>query len=408
MRLAGRQASGVQDDFEHDADPIYLDHNATTPVDPRVLEAMLPYFTRIFGNAASHTHAYGWRAEAGVDDARSVVASLLDVSPTEVVFTSGATEANNLALTGVMNARREPGHLITVATEHKAVLDTAAALQRAGHAVTILPVDPEGRVSPGAVLAALRSDTRLVSVMHGNNEIGTVQPIAALAALCHERGILLHTDAAQTVGKLPMTAPSLGADLISFSGHKLYGPKGIGALIVRSESRHLISAIQHGGGHEWGLRSGTLPVPLVVGLAAALRVAEQDLEDEGARLARLRDQLWAGIAGLPEVYLNGPLPGPERLPHNLNVSVGYVEPDAMLMAMPDLAVSTGSACTSDSQEPSYVLSAIGRQGMLAKAAVRFGLGRMTTDAHVTTAIASFRSAVERLRSMSPLWADRRV
>lgn len=397
----------MHDDNDPDADPIYLDHHATTPVDPRVLEVMLPYFTRVFGNAASHTHAFGWRAEAAVDEAREVLATLLDVAPSDVVFTSGATEANNLALTGVMTALREPGHLVTVVTEHKAVLDTAAALERDGHAVTVLPVDGEGRVSPEAVLAALRPDTRLVSIMHGNNEIGTVQPIAALAALCQERGVLLHTDAAQTVGKLRLTAASLGADLISFSGHKLYGPKGVGVLVVRPEIRHRIRAIQHGGGHEWGLRSGTLPVPLIVGIAEAVRLAVSDLSDEHERLSRLRDRLWAGIADLPEIYLNGPPPGPERLPHNLNVSVGYVEPDAMIMAMPELAVSTGSACTSDSQEPSYVLSAIGRRGMLAKAALRFGLGRGTTDAHIDTAIASVRAAVERLRAMSPLWADRR-
>jgi cysteine desulfurase len=386
--------------------PIYLDYHATTPLDARVLDAMLPYFMDHFGNSHSQTHSYGWQAEAAVDGARERIAELLGVEPSEIVFTSGATESNNLGLRGVMEASKERGrHLLTVATEHKAVLDTAAALQRDGYRTTCLPVDGFGRIAVANFASALAPDTVLASVMHANNEIGTIQPIAELAAACHERGALLHTDAAQSFGKIPCDVGALDADLLSLSGHKLYGPKGVGVLVVRRRVWHRIRALQHGGGHENGLRSGTLPVPLIVGLAEAMTLCAESREGEAARLGALRDRLWATVAGaLDELWPNGH--PTERLPHNLNISVGFVEPDALLMSMPELAVSSGSACTSSSDEPSFVLEAIGRPRALATAAVRFGLGRFTTEAHIDTAAEVMIRAVRRLRALSPLWTDR--
>ena len=384
-------------------DAIYLDYHATTPVDPRVMDVMLPFFTRVFGNPSSHTHAYGWEAEAAVEAARASLAESLDVDPSEIVFTSGATEADNLALRGVMEANRERGaHLLTVITEHKAVLDAATALERDGFGVTRLPVDGEGLISAEALSAALEPGTVLASVMHANNEIGVLQPIEDLAAACHERAVLFHCDAAQSIGKVPLTELA-GADFISLSGHKVYGPKGIGALVVRRRVAHRIRALQHGGGHEHGLRSGTLPVPLIVGFAEAVRLAVSEQKGELERLSALRDRLHRGLsAGIPGLIVNGSMA--RRLPNNLNVSISHVDPDALLMAMPDLAVSTGSACTSSSDEPSYVLKALGRSDALAASALRFGLGRFTTEAEIDRTIALCCAAVAHLRSLSPHWS----
>jgi cysteine desulfurase len=388
---------------------IYLDNNATTRVDPRVLDAMWPWFSERYGNASSRTHAYGWEAEEAVADARKTIADSIGASPKEIVFTSGATESNNLAIKGVMHRNRHRGqHIVTVATEHKAVLDAVHALEKDGFESTILPVDSNGLVDLERLDKAITDTTVLVTVMHANNEIGVIQPISKIASICQAKGALLHTDAAQSLGKIPVNVSELGVDLLSISGHKVYGPKGIGALYIRrakiGDSRPAIQlrAQIDGGGHERGYRSGTLPVPLCVGLATAISLGTTELEKESARLERLRERLWTGLSNqLDHLHLNGH--PKQRLPGNLNLSVGYVEGEALLMAMSDVAVSSGSACTSDSLEPSYVLRAIGRTERLSHSAVRFGIGRFNTQDEIDITIERMVAAVERLRSMSPLW-----
>jgi len=374
--------------------PIYLDHHATTPLDARVLEAMLPYFTADFGNAASLNHVYGWRAEAAVEDARERIAAVLGAEPREIVFTSGATESNNLALLGAAEAdggRRR--HLVSVVSEHPAVLDPCRYLAGRGWDLTLLEVDGAGLVEPAAVAEALRADTLLVSVMAANNEIGVLQPLAEIGRLCRERGVLFHSDAAQAAGRIPLRVDALEADLVSISGHKLYGPKGVGALFVRSRRpRARIAPRQLGGGHERGLRSGTLPVPLIVGLARALDLCVAEMESESQRLRGLRERLWQALSSaLPDLRLNG---DPERrLPGNLNVAFPGVDGDRLLLALRDVAVSSGSACSSASPEPSHVLRAIGLSDAMARASLRFGLGRGTTPAQIDRAARSVVAAV---------------
>ena len=385
-------------------EPIYLDHHATTPVDPRVLDAMAPYWSRDFGNAASRTHRYGWRAEAAVELARERIAAALGASdPREIVFTSGATESDNLALQGVLRAHEGEGDgLVTVATEHPAVLDTARALERRGVRVTVLPVDAEGRVDPDAVARALDARTVLVSVGAANGEVGTLQPLAELGRVCAERDVLFHSDAAQAVGKIPLDVEAEGIDLLTFSAHKLYGPKGVGALWVRRRRRSgrgrvRVEPLVFGGGHERGLRSGTLPVPLVVGFAAALELAVAEREAEAARLVRLRDRLFARLGeALPGVAWNGPA-AERRLPANLNVSFEGVAADALLAQLEDVALSTGSACSSARPEPSHVLAALGLPKERIRGALRVGLGRFTSEADVERAAERIVSEVRRLR-----------
>ncbi len=389
--------------------PVYMDHHATTPCDPRVVEAMVPYFTEHFGNAASRNHAFGWKAEEAVERAREQVAALIGASAKEIVFTSGATEADNLAIKGVveMYGEQGPGHLVASVVEHSAVLDTVRHLERKGAQVTWLPVDAQGRVDPLAVRDALRDDTRLVCVMAANNEIGTVQPIAEIGAVCRERGVFLLTDAAQAAGRVPFDVEAMHVDLAALSAHKLYGPKGVGALYVRRKRPRVRLSVQmHGGGHERGMRSGTLNVPGIVGFGAACEIARKERDDEARRVAGLRDRLWARLSeALPAIYLNGPpLDVPDaRLPNNLNVSFAYVEGESLLMGIPEVAVSSGSACTSASLEPSYVLKAIGVGDDLAHTSIRFGLGRFTTAAEVDFVAGRVIDTVRRLRAMSPLW-----
>lgn len=387
------------------ASSIYLDYSATTPVDARVVEAMLPWLTQNFGNPASTSHAWGWDARDAVELARGQVAGLIHADAREIVWTSGATEANNLALKGVAQACQKRGrHFVTVATEHKAVLDTCHALERQGFEVTILPVDEGGLVDPQRLREALRPDTVLASVMLVNNEIGVIQDVAALAAVCHERGVLFHTDAAQATGKLPIDVRALGVDLMSLSAHKTYGPKGIGALYVRREPRVPLAAQMHGGGHERGLRSGTLPTHQIVGMGAAYALAQSVLDEEVGRIGVLRDRLWDGLRDLPDIWLNGD--PHRRIAHNLNFSVAHVGGEALLMSMPQLAVSSGSACTSASLEPSHVLRALGRDDALAHSALRVTLGRYTTQAEVDCAVDVLRTQITRLRELSPLWEMR--
>jgi cysteine desulfurase len=383
--------------------PIYLDHNATTPVDPRVLEAMLPVFTEHFGNPASRTHAYGWAAARLVERSRERVAAALGARPDEVVFTSGATESNNLAIKGVAWSLAGRGrHLVTVATEHKAVLDPCRRLEAEGFEVTVLPVDRHGRVAPEQVAAALRRDTVLVSVMLANNETGTLQPLAAIAAVCRAASVPLHTDATQAVGKIVVDVGALGVDLLSLSGHKLYGPRGIGALIVRRQRPRLrLVPLLDGGGHEAGARSGTLNTPGIVGLARALEIAGAELADEGRRLATLRERLHGAIAGgLDGVHENGH--PSERLPNTLNLSFEGVDGNALLVGLSELAVSSGSACTSAEPKPSHVLAALGVPPALAAASLRFSLGRGNTEAEVDAAAAAVCRVVAGLRAGSPL------
>jgi cysteine desulfurase len=378
---------------------IYLDHHATTPVDPRVLEAMLPYFERDFGNAASRTHAWGWRAEAAVDVARERIAAALGArDPREIIFTSGATESNNLALLGVARAGRARGdHVVTTAIEHSSVLEPCEALEREGFSATRLPVDRDGRVDPGAVAAAITDRTLLVSVGWANGEIGTVQPIAAIAEACRARGVLLHSDAAQAVGKVPLDVAA-GVDLLSISAHKLYGPKGVGALWIRSgRPRVRIEPLLFGGGHENGLRPGTLPVPLIVGFGRAVEIAAAARASEAARLLALRERLLAGLCeALPGITVHGHLH--ERLPGNLNLAFAGIEADALLVALRDVALSTGSACSSAHPEPSHVLVALGLPEASVRASVRIGLGRGTTVAEVDAAAAAIVAAVRGLRA----------
>jgi cysteine desulfurase len=381
------------------AAPVYLDFHATTPVDGRVLEAMLPYFSDRFGNPASRQHAYGWEAQKAVDTARSQVAALIGASPSEIVFTSGASESNNLAIKGAVHARRTRGdHIITAGTEHKSVLDSCACLEREGCRVTRLRVDSEGFVDLDELRTAITSRTVLISIMAANNEIGVLQPLAAIGAIAQERGVLFHTDAAQAAGKIPINVASSGIDLLSLTGHKYYGPKGAGALYVRRARPRLELTCQiDGGGHENGMRSGTLNVPGLVGLGRAAEICREEMPRESARLSALRDRLFTGLRELDGVRLNGPAPD-RRLPHNLHVSFDDIEGEALLMALGDLAVSTGSACSSGSQAPSHVLQAIGAVGDRAGASIRFGLGRPTTEAHIDFAIERVTTVVRALRS----------
>jgi cysteine desulfurase len=382
--------------------PIYLDYSATTPVDPRVAEAMIPYLVERFGNPASTSHAYGRVAEAAVEEARANVAALVGCEPKELVFTSGATESINLALKGAAHFHAKKGrHLVTVKTEHKATLDAMRELEREGFAVTYLDVGPDGLIDLERLAVALRPDTTLVSVMHVNNEIGVIQDVAGIGALCSARGILFHVDGAQATGKLAIDLATLPVDLMSFSAHKTYGPKGIGALFVRRKPRARIEAQMHGGGHERGLRSGTLPTHQIVGMGEAYRIAKLEMESDNARIRALRDRLWAGLAELDEVEVNGDLA--HRIPHNLNLSFVYVDGESLLLALSDVAVSSGSACTSASLEPSYVLRALGRSDSLAHASIRFTVGRFTTADEIEYAIAHVRAQVARLRELSPLW-----
>ncbi len=384
--------------------PIYMDYHATTPVDPRVLEAMLPFFTEQFGNAASRNHAFGWAAEQAVEQGRQQVADLIGANVKEVIFTSGATESNNLAIKGVAEMYREKGnHIITCVTEHKAVIDTCKKLEKQGGRVTYLPVQKDGRISLDDLRAALTDKTILITIMSANNEIGVLQPIAEIGAIAKEKGILFHTDAVQAIGKVPFDVNAAKVDLVSLSAHKMYGPKGIGALYVRRRNpRVLLSEQINGGGHERGMRSGTLNVPGIVGLGKAAAIAKAEMAIEGERLRTLRDRLNQGLhRQLDEIYINGSME--HRLPHNLNISFAYVEGESLLMGISDVAVSSGSACTSASLEPSYVLKALGAGDDLAHSSIRFGLGRFTTEEEVDFVIERLTTVVRRLREMSPLY-----
>jgi cysteine desulfurase len=382
--------------------PIYLDYAATTPVDPRVAEKMIPYLTELFGNQASRSHAYGWRAEAAVETARAQVAELVGADPKEIIWTSGATESDNLAIKGAARFYRQKGnHLITLATEHKAVLDPMRELEREGFKATYLNPEANGLVDLAAFQAAITPETILVSIMLVNNEIGVIQDIAALGAICRERGILFHVDAAQATGKVPIDLKTLPVDLMSFSAHKIYGPQGIGALYVRRRPRIHLEPSIHGGGHERGLRSGTLPTHQIVGMGEAYRLAGESMGSENERIRALRDRFLAGIADMEEVYLNGDLE--QRVPHNLNVSFNFVEGESLMMAVKELAVSSGSACTSASLEPSHVLRALGRSDELAHSSLRITLGRYTTAQDIDFAVALLKDKVAKLRELSPLW-----
>ena len=382
--------------------PIYLDYSATTPIDPRVVEAMLPYLTEKFGNPASRSHQYGWDAESAVENARAEVAALVNADPKEIVWTSGATEANNLAIKGAANFYQGKGkHLITLKTEHKAVLDTMRELERQGFEVTYLDVLPNGLVDMAALEAALRPDTILVSIMAVNNEIGVIQPIAQIGELLRSKGILFHVDAAQATGKIDIDLSTLKVDLMSFSAHKTYGPKGIGALYVRRKPRVRLEAQMHGGGHERGMRSGTLATFLIVGMGEAFRLARLEMHEENKRIQALRDRLYKGLSDMPEIYVNGDLE--HRVPHNLNVSFAYVEGESLIMAVRDIAVSSGSACTSASLEPSYVLRALGLNDELAHSSIRFSIGRFTTEEEIDYTVDLLHKQIGRLREMSPLW-----
>ena len=389
--------------------PVYMDNNSTTPCDPRVVEAMLPYFTEKFGNAASRNHAFGWQAEEAVENAREQVAELIGASPKEIIFTSGATESNNLAIKGVASMYRKKGnHIITCVTEHKAVIDPLKRLERDGWNVTWLAVDPDGRVDPRQVREAITDQTVLVSIMVANNEVGTIQPIAEIGAICKEKGVLFHTDAVQAAGKIPLDVQKMGIDLLSLSGHKMYGPKGVGALYVRrKDPRVRLDAIQDGGGHERGMRSGTLAVPLIVGLGAAAEIARREMPEESARLLNLRERLRQGIMGqLDHVEVNGH--PSERLPGNMNLSFGFVECDCLMMGIKDIAFSSGSACTSASLEPSYVLKALGADDERAHSSIRFGIGRFNTEEEIDFVIRDVVRAVNHLREMSPLYEMHRA
>ena len=384
--------------------PVYLDNNSTTRTDPRVVEAMLPYFTEHYGNASSRNHPFGWAAEAAVDDAREQIARLIGATAKEIIFTSGATESNNLALKGVAAMYRKKGnHIVTTATEHKCVLDTSKRLERDGYSVTYLPVDTDGRVTAEQVRAAITDKTILVSVMMANNEIGTIQPIAAIGKVCKEKGVLFHTDAVQAAGKLKIDVIAMGVDLLSLSAHKMYGPKGIGCLYVRKKDpRVRLEPIIDGGGHERGMRSGTLPVPLIVGFGKAAELSRLEFDSEVERTFRLREKLRKGIMdALPETYLNGH--PTERLPGSANISFAYVEGEGLMMGIKDVAVSSGSACTSASLEPSYVLRALGVGDELAHSSIRFGIGRFNTEEEIDFVTKLVVKEVTRLREMSPLY-----
>jgi cysteine desulfurase len=382
--------------------PVYLDYSATTPVDPRVAEKMIPYLTEFFGNAASRSHAFGWKAEEAVEQARGHVAALINADPKEIVWTSGATEGNNLAIKGAANFYKTKGkHLITQKTEHKAVLDTCRELERHGFEVTYLEVDSNGLVSLEKLKAALRPDTILVSIMMVNNEIGVVQPVWEIGELCRAKGIIFHCDAVQGGGRIEIDVQKFKVDLLTITAHKMYGPKGIGALYVRRKPRVRIEAQIHGGGHERGFRSGTLATHQIVGFGEAARLAKAEMATENVRIRALRDRLFKGIRDVEEAYVNGDLE--KRIPHNLNVSFNFVEGESLIMAVKDIAVSSGSACTSASLEPSYVLRALGRNDELAHSSVRITLGRFTTQEEVDYAADLLKRKVEKLRELSPLW-----
>ena len=384
--------------------PIFMDNHSTTPMDPRVLEVMLPYFVEKFGNAASRNHQFGWEAEEGVENARKQIAKLIHCDPKELVFTSGATESDNLALKGAVEMYKEKGnHVITSMTEHRAVLDACKALEKRGIEVTYLSVDKEGRVNPQDVRNAITEKTILISIMLANNEIGTINPIAEIGKIAKEKGVVFHCDATQGVGKIPVDVNQLAVDLMSFSSHKIYGPKGVGALYVRKKGPRVRLVPQiDGGGHERGMRSGTLPVPLIVGFGKAAELCEQEMTAESQRIAAMRDRLQARIMEkLDECYLNGH--PTERLPNNLNISFAYVEGEALLMGVKEIALSSGSACTSATLEPSYVLRALGVGSDLAHSSIRFGLGRFNTDEEVDYTAKRMVEAVTRLREMSPLY-----
>jgi cysteine desulfurase len=382
--------------------PIYLDYSATTPVDPRVVDKMVPFLREQFGNPASRSHAYGWEAEKAVEEAREQVAKLVNADPREIIWTSGATESSNLAIKGAAHFYKDKGrHLVTVKTEHKATLDTMRELEREGYEVTYLDVLPNGLLDLRALEAALRPDTIVVSVMFVNNEIGVIQDIAAIGELCRGRGIVFHCDAAQATGKVVIDLTRLKVDLMSFSAHKTYGPKGIGALYVRRKPRVRLEAQMHGGGHERGLRSGTLPTHQIVGMGEAFRIAREEMGAECERVRMLRDRMLKGLQEIEEAYVNGDLE--QRVPHNLNMSFNYVEGESLIMAIKDIAVSSGSACTSASLEPSYVLRALGRSDELAHSSIRFSIGRFTTVEEIDFAVDLIKRKVGKLRDLSPLW-----
>ena len=382
--------------------PIYLDYSATTPVDPRVVEKMMPYLTLQFGNPASRSHQFGWDAEKAVDEARIQVAALVNANPKEIVWTSGATESNNLAIKGVAHFYHKKGkHIVTSKTEHKAVLDTCRQLEREGFSVTYLEPESNGLIALEKLEAAINDDTILVSIMHVNNEIGVISNIAEMGEITRANKVLFHVDAAQSAGKVPIDLQTMKVDLMSFSAHKVYGPKGIGALYVRRKPRVRLEAQMHGGGHERGMRSGTLPTHQIVGMGEAFRIAKEEMASENERFQSLRDRLWNGLKDLEEVYVNGDIE--QRVSGNLNLSFNFVEGESLMMALKDLAVSSGSACTSASLEPSYVLRAIGRNDELAHSSIRFTLGRFTTEEEIDYAIPLIRAKIEKLRELSPLW-----
>ena len=382
--------------------PIYLDYSATTPVDPRVAEKMIPYLVEHFGNPASRSHAYGWETERAVEEARAEVAALVNADPKEIIWTSGATESDNLAIKGAAQFYKGKGkHVITVKTEHKAVLDTCRELERVGFEVTYLDVLENGLIDLDVLKAAMRPDTILVSVMFVNNEIGVIQPIAEIGELCREKGVVFHVDAAQATGKVDIDLRELKVDLMSFSAHKTYGPKGIGALYVRRKPRVRLEAQMHGGGHERGLRSGTLATHQIVGMGEAFRIAREEMAAENQRIRALRDRLLEGLSGIEATYVNGDLE--HRVPHNLNISFAYVEGESLIMAIKDVAVSSGSACTSASLEPSYVLRALGRNDELAHSSIRFTIGRFTTEDEIDYTIDLLHRKIGKLRELSPLW-----
>ncbi|OUL69022.1 IscS subfamily cysteine desulfurase [Paraburkholderia hospita] len=382
--------------------PIYMDYSATTPVDPRVVDKMIPYLREQFGNPASRSHAYGWDAERAVEEARENVAALVNADPREIIWTSGATESDNLAIKGAAHFYKGKGkHIITVKTEHKAVLDTTRELEREGYEVTYLDVKDDGLIDLDVFRAALRPDTILVSVMHVNNEIGVVQDIETIGEICREKGIIFHVDAAQSTGKVEIDLQKLKVDLMSFSAHKTYGPKGIGALYVRRKPRVRIEAQMHGGGHERGMRSGTLATHQIVGMGEAFRIAREEMATENERVRALRDKLLRGLKEIEETYVNGDME--KRVPHNLNISFNFVEGESLIMAVKDVAVSSGSACTSASLEPSYVLRALGRNDELAHSSIRFTVGRFTTEQDVDYVINLLKSKIAKLRDLSPLW-----
>ena len=382
--------------------PIYMDYSATTPVDPRVADKMIPFLREQFGNPASRSHAYGWSAEAAVEEARGHVAALVNADPREIIWTSGATESNNLAIKGAAQFYKTKGkHVITVKTEHKSVLDTVRELERIGFEATYLEPQANGLITVEQLEAAMRPDTILVSVMLVNNEIGVIQPIDAIGELCRKKGIIFHCDAAQATGKVEIDLEKTKCDLMTFTAHKTYGPKGVGALYVRRKPRVRLEAQMHGGGHERGLRSGTLPTHQIAGMGEAFRIAKEEMDSEIARIRALRDRLAKGLQEIEEVYINGDMD--HRVPHNLNVSFNYVEGESLIMAIKDIAVSSGSACTSASLEPSYVLRALGRSDELAHSSIRFTIGRFSTEEDIDFAVNLLKAKVGKLRELSPLW-----